>query len=777
MRYRQIFAAVCLAFGLFALASQPLHPSRKIIIESNWNVPPYSYINQNGKPDGYAIELLKTALERRHIPYQIKVSKWSVALDNLRTGRADLSAMVFSNDRAKFYKFGMTLRYPLKVIVCRAGDNRVRKLPDLNGKTVYAEAGSRTLSLLEERGLKIRFVRGNNVVAGLCSLSAGKYDCVFCNEEAALFAMHKFGLENLKIVDVGIPPQEYCVAGNNEQFINMIDETLYAMKRDGTYAKITDRWFKQYEQYRVPAIVYTFLGIFCVLAILLYFINRVLRHRVRFTERLLKQKNEQMTLALHSGGIGVWGYNLENKHLYNIESAWLPKEYFSPDKAASMFHPEDWDSFHAILMNATRGSLPESPRLMRMRMNVNDDKWHYMNMELALLRDAAGRITDVIGTFRDVTDAYATQKALEESARKIDFATKTANIILWEYDCDLQRLIMHNDTITSFSELAKLSVDEFCKFVHHDDVAKVKESEQVMLNREDRSFSIEIRMYPTGGGDGDEIYGTIIGAPFNRDPKTGMVNYYVGVGCDNTDLITIQHHLEQEREKALNADKLKSVFLANMSHEIRTPLNAIVGFSDVLGEEIDPQEKQEYINIINRNSDLLLSLVNEILDLSVIESGSIELKCIDFDLSDLFRVSFTSLKGRNKNPNVELLCEIPYEKCIIYCDQNRIMQILTNFVTNAFKHTVEGYVKMGFRVENDGLRLYVEDSGPGIPQELRTKIFDRFEKLDSFKQGAGLGLSICKAIVDMLKGSIGVDSNPTGGSIFWVLLPIETKCD
>ena len=245
---------------------------------------------------------------------------------------------------------------------------------------------------------------------------------------------------------------------------------------------------------------------------------------------------------------------------------------------------------------------------------------------------------------------------------------------------------------------------------------------------------------------------------------------------DITQLKQAEKQLALAKEKAENADLSKSTFLANMSHEIRTPLNAITGFAEILASANTEEEKAQYQEIIKMNADLLLQLVNDILDMSKIEAGTLEFVYTKVDinllLSDLRQLF--QMKVNDAGGNIQIIAEPSLPSCSIETDRNRVAQVLSNFTTNAIKFTQEGTISIGYEARDTELYFYVTDTGAGIPADKLPEVFGRFVKLNKDKKGAGLGLSISQTIVTKLGGQIGADSVEGEGSTFWFTIPYRT---
>ena len=254
-------------------------------------------------------------------------------------------------------------------------------------------------------------------------------------------------------------------------------------------------------------------------------------------------------------------------------------------------------------------------------------------------------------------------------------------------------------------------------------------------------------------------------------PSGGQHPYIIGVSWDVTEIKKTEKELIAARIKAEEADRMKSSFLANMSHEIRTPLNAIVGFSKLIIEADNECEKRQYADIVEHNSTVLLNLFNDILDLSALEAGSLELSYHPVRLKDIC-LQLYELHVKSVKPEVRLVLDEVDSQLCIQGDWERISQVLVNLITNAIKFTSVGEIHFGFQKKADMVQFYMSDTGKGIPAERVATIFQRFGKIDDFVQGTGLGLTICRMLVEKMGGRIWVRSKQGKGTVFYFTLPM-----
>jgi len=328
----------------------------------------------------------------------------------------------------------------------------------------------------------------------------------------------------------------------------------------------------------------------------------------------------------------------------------------------------------------------------------------------------------------------------------------------------------------------ELSIEEFFSFLHQPDVnaftqameaIKMCKKETLLCSISTNLFTEEFSLFTMQGETDYDEAGSLLSISGLLQPDKIGQAFTIG----KSEKITKQtlDHLLKAKEKAELKNKQKSNFISNLSHEIRTPLNAIVGFSDLLMLTEDPEERKEYMDIIRSSNDFLSRLLGKVLDLSRIESGRVDFIYSTFSLQEMFNAAQKTF-GLQVKKEVELIYENDDdEQDFVYSEPTRLNQVLSNFLSNAVKHTEKGSIRFGYRMKKEGYYCYVTDTGAGMKPEVQAHVFDRFAKLNRTQEGTGLGLSICYTIMEKLQGSIGVMSEVGKGSTFWFLLPHQEK--
>ncbi|WP_455671646.1 ABC transporter substrate binding protein [Phocaeicola sp.] len=374
----------------------------------------------------------------------------------------------------------------------------------------------------------------------------------------------------------------------------------------------------------------------------------------------------------------------------------------------------------------------------------------------------------------DMTEQQQNIEKLGELNKRLQMVMEVSQMSLWTYD--IKKDVITYDGINSLPEI--LPTDNQCNLKDFLDLISPEMRNRVcnsvfrFLHGDMPSLHEEFTLYKSFSRRLDNPIWLCSHSTVLKYDAEGKPVVLVGANKDISAQKELEDTLLKAKKAAEEASRLKDVFLANMSHEIRTPLNSIVGFSSLLAETEDPSEQTEYSKIIQNNTDLLLQLINDILDLSKIEAGTMEFTYKDVNVYNLFAELEKTTRWRMKDSNVDIIFEESCPEVVLNIDPNRFMQVINNFMTNAIKFTHQGSIHFGYRQqENKDWYFYLTDTGEGIPSEKVHTVFDRFVKLDAFKQGTGLGLSICKSIIDRFEGEIGADSQLGAGSTFWFTLP------
>ena len=509
--------------------------------------------------------------------------------------------------------------------------------------------------------------------------------------------------------------------------------------------------------------------------------NVVISTLVDETELMLQQeKEEELTekykLIFENSIIGLSFYSADG-WLIDANKKMRELCHFDSDDYDSYFSNTNLFDAPPFHENVDRNHVEE---FWVCSKNDYNDLHVYLEIRLHPIHDKNGKLTYIAIAIRDISeerDLYLQTKLNDEQIKK-------ANEDIQRYEMELQYMMEAVDMrawridyqekkvqfMKGLSEIVKeLTFDEYITYFIGDDqldVAKKLAEPELYFTT---PMSILRNMRPLFHSIDEVQWNQINSLPIFNDE--GKLIGAFGLIRNMTRFYKAQELLKQETQRAIESGRLKSVFLANMTHEIRTPLNAIVGFSDLLQMMTTAEEKKEIIHVIHNNCDMLLRLINDIMAISSMDANGLIMKPADVDFAKAFNDICQTLAQRVENPNVQFIKENPCQTLQTRLDMGRITQVITNFVTNAVKYTQNGHIKVGYRIQDNGIYMYCEDTGTGIPKEKCPQVFERFVKLNDYVQGTGLGLSICKAIAERCNGKIGVDSEVGQGSTFWMWIP------
>ncbi len=400
---------------------------------------------------------------------------------------------------------------------------------------------------------------------------------------------------------------------------------------------------------------------------------------------------------------------------------------------------------------------------------VNELK--YLTVKCTVIYNSKGELENYLLIVIDNTEILATTQKLREFETIFNSIAEFAEVGFFRWEPGKQHFFGSDQWFKNMglAQIPEMQKNMIFGTMHPDDVVPMKQYLEDAVAGKATLFKSEIRVK-----DGDDWKWLRAMCRVSKyDPENNDIQI-VGLNDNITELKAIESNLLEAKTKAEESDRLKSSFLANMSHEIRTPLNAIVGFSNLLTETDDVDEKLQYISIIQKNNDQLLQLISDILDLSKIEAGILDIAMTDIDVNGFCEQVVSSLQLR-VSEGVEMRFLSPDSNVMILSDRNRLTQLLSNFLTNAIKFTSKGHIWAGYEIKGEEIEFYVKDTGMGMsPDQVRT-IFGRFIKLNHYIPGTGLGLSICKSIVEKLGGRIGVESELGVGSRFWFTLPYTSR--
>ena len=487
----------------------------------------------------------------------------------------------------------------------------------------------------------------------------------------------------------------------------------------------------------------------------------------RENERLRAKKvQDYLKLGYFASDSACWAYNKKTKQLNPIHgNSVIPKVGMSMSSYFSMCHPDDVERIQNTFQEVLEGKVDKVQLIYRYKEN---GQYRIFNNYIISIKNEYGEVEEIAGARLDITKSTNNEieiakqnKELCELNNYLYLILEASKTSIWHLDIEqkLFKPLFGNKNVFDFK-----TTEEFLeKYIPQKQHEQYYNMLSDLLEGGKEVVSTTFRLLLDGQKGEHYRLCTMKKAEDNSHKIICAIR-------DVTEEFINERSLKEALVRAENSDKSKLAFLANMSHEIRTPLNAIVGFSELLIDtEVSDEEKEEFVRIIKSTNIQLITLVNDILDISKIENG-IELVHTDVNVSELFNELTSALKVRCNNSEVEYIVENPYENLYAKIDFPRIAQIVTNLTTNAIKHTKKGSIRVGYSYdkEQELFELYVKDTGGGIPEEKKSLIFGRFQKLDTHTQGTGLGLSIVKALSKCFGFECGFDSVEGKGSYFWV---------
>ena len=535
-----------------------------------------------------------------------------------------------------------------------------------------------------------------------------------------------------------------------------------------------------WEQYE-----YIIIGSICFIIVLLLSFQY---HRLHVLEKMkrLQQKELETTTRYYSLINNMPILYMSEELIKNKEGRIIDTKYTDVNK-----HFENrFFKRNEIIGKSGSEMFPESMPQFLYFMNIalqekRSITFSYYYKEIDTFYDIVVNATSD-GRFMDVfclnsTELHHAQKQLRSINHKLSMALDIANIVPWKWNlqthtilCDINKPVELSDNNKINEEQMSVPDNQYFAKIYKEDLPKVKEAYADLIAGRIQTVKEEYRVVNRVNGCKHIDWVEARAAVESYDEK-GKPLTLVGSSLVITERKKMETDLVSAKNRAEESNRLKSAFLANISHEIRTPLNAIIGFSSILAMTEDEEEKKEYVSIIEKNNGILLQLINDVLDLSKIEAGVLDLYYSEFGLNGVL-VTLRGVVGSRLQSGVDLIFEpgMP-DDYIVYSEKNRLQQLVLNFLTNACKFTSTGSIRYGYEVREKDIYYYVTDTGTGIPEDKLHLIFERFIKLDSFKQGTGLGLPICQLIIQNMGGEIGVNSKLGEGSTFWFTLPLKPK--
>lgn len=750
------------------------------------NLAPFQFSEDMNSAQGYEFELLTTILENANIEYEVIIDNWKNIKDKFQNNEIDIIATSIPYNDLSNYNVSNSYGSISRIMIYSEGSN-FNCFSDLKDKKIVYVNGPRIkeLPILSDISNHVTIV--SDLYDGIKIVVTGIADAVICSEDLATNMIERYQLKGIvckKIEDFEKNDLRFIFSESTKHFIPQFNASFKEITTDGRFSKIREKWFGVEQINAISPFVKSFIYIGGVLGLILFVIIFYLIIKLIKKNKENKSMFDKLSLAIDSNNLIIWIYDSKTKKfkfLHGYSSLFYNN--ITLDKVTDMIS----EKYRAQLFNIIDDlqSLSIKKASFSAPMYSKEQKVYAEINMMSIIKD--GTIKNVVGSFKDVTkkferdiELYNAKSKLEEYKYRLEKSISKSDMMIIEYNNITKKIKFLNNQL--INENTHVLPSYFKDLIHpedYDDFLAMFEK----MNTGDISIPpIEYRIKYSNESE-EYIYKSIQMKPFEMK-KGGYIIGYVGVISDITKwkkeinkMGSIEHY----------EDSFSSTpaFLANISHEIRTPLNAIVGFSDLVNDAENQEERSMFINSIKTNSDLLLSLISDILDLSKIESGLYNYIYSEFKVNDICNDVYHN-NYQDCSNNVIMILNTNKSDIVIKSDYDRLKQVLNNLISNAIKYTEEGSITISFdkitQKNREFIKFIICDTGIGIEKERMDMIFDKFTRFNAPNESSGLGLSISKNIIESLGGQIGVESEINKGSIFWFTIPyidakVKTKSD
>lgn len=806
---------ICFIFLPFCSGSQTTVLPDTIIIGIYDNNPKV-FADEKMEPRGIFVDIIQYIAQQEGWNIRFVYGEWDELLKKLKNGEIDIMPdMAYTPARDTDFTFNAIPVLESWVQAYSLPNTNFLTSEDLNGKRIGVLKGSIQENILHE-------MLDDSVITGCTIVAFSNYsetvESLIKKETDVIIASRFFSFSDLKQEGITSSPLVFrssqlffCFTkGRYPHLPALVDKWLSEIINDphSVYYDSLERWLNQRNFGKLPDYIKWLLlsGLLLLVIFLTFMIT--LRRIVKARTWLLHQKNEQLEEArikLQDGTDFLNGitqtipagiYRLLVPFNAKVNSAGMPEFRFvfcsksladltgieekelciNPGKFLHAIHPDDRADF---LKNNAQVHISKEKFVWEGRIvNKGKEIWCYFESVLSINPDGSNTWT---GFVQDITDKKLTELELQKSEELFHNLAVISPVGI--FITDEKGLTTYVNP--KWCELSGLSAEEakgngWMKALHPDDREKVRQTWEERFSKKEKSYDD----YRFVHKDGKVIWVMGYAVP---EKTNGKISGYIGTTTDITDRKHTEEILRQKNlelqtaiEKAQESDRLKSAFLANMSHEIRTPMNAICGFSNLLKTTTSETKKRDYIEIINNNSQQLLKIIGDIIEISKIEANQIDIRFHSMSLNETLNFIADTYRQQAEAQRIILKTHYPLSAPAdhIMGDEILISQIMHNLLTNAIKFTREGYIEIGYTVNQDWLEVYVRDTGIGIDDELHGIIFERFRQVEDkenyrSRRGTGLGLPIARSYVRLMGGDIRLESSPGNGSVFFFTLPYQ----